>query len=91
MIRAASEAPIFWQFVGIGNESFEFLKKLDDIDERKVDNANFFALNNFASISDNDLYRRLLSEYPQWLELSEVKDMIANQQTKKGFFGRFLK
>ena len=42
-----------------------FLKKLDNINDRYVDNANFFALPNIVNIQDNQLYSLLLNEYPQ--------------------------
>lgn len=80
-ITASSYVPIFWQFIGISDgghsaSNFRFLKKLDEMDGRYVDNANFFQLNDLLEISDNDLYQRLLAEYPQWLEYSEVKYMM---------------
>lgn len=67
VITEASRYPIFWQFVGIGGSDFPFLEKLDDLKGRYVDNADFFALNDFRSIEDNELYSRLLTEYPGWL------------------------
>jgi hypothetical protein len=78
--------PIFWQFVGIGNERFEFLRKLDELDGRYVDNANFFALDDIERVADSVLYQRLLNEYPGWLALPEVQKMISGQPAKKGFF-----
>ena len=74
----SAKYPIFWQFVGIGNTSFKFLSHLDEMEGRLVDNANFFQLNDLDKISDNQLYKRLLQEYPQWLGYSEVKDMLIN-------------
>lgn len=90
ILTESSHAPIFWQYVGIGNESFDFLKRLDDLRGRYVDNANFFALNDFQTISDRDLYEKLLNEYPDWLALSKVQDMINNPTPpKKKRFGLF--
>lgn len=77
----SSYTPIFWQFIGIGGSSgFEFLKSLDEdeMDGRNVDNANFFELNDIFNISDDILYERMLKEYPEWLKLDKVKEMIAN-------------
>jgi len=96
-----SKYPIFWQFVGIGDEEFSFLKKLDDMSGRYVDNADFFSLNDFQRIDDNELYRRLLTEYPQWLALPQVQSMIqgnipnfsnaqATEPKKKGIFGKLF-
>lgn len=65
-IVEASKYNIFWQFVGIGNENFKFLKSLDNMDGRVVDNANFFAINDLDNIADEKLYDMLLAEYPEW-------------------------
>lgn len=63
-IREASKEPIFWQFMGVGGTHFEFLSKLDTMTGRFIDNAGFFAISNPDSISDNNLYEKMLSEYP---------------------------
>ena len=34
---------------------------------RYVDNANFFALDDFKAVGSSELYSRLLNEFPQWL------------------------
>lgn len=88
-IREMSKDPIFLQFVGIGNDRFSYLELLDEMDGRYVDNANFFALPNLINIQDNELYKLLLKEYPQWLQYSEVKHMIS-QQGKNGFFSKLF-
>ena len=75
----ASHCPIFWQFIGIGKNEFPFLEKLDEMDGRYVDNANFFAVNDIAEMSDDELYDKLLGEFPSWLEYPEVQKMIKNQ------------
>lgn len=73
-----SYMPIFWQFIGIGDCDFDFLERLDNMGGRYVDNANFFALNDLRDISDDELYKRLLQEFPSWLRYPEVKSMIQN-------------
>lgn len=65
-ISEASRHNIFFQFIGLGNENFRFLKKLDEMDGRYIDNANFFAIRNINAISDTELYDLLLQEYPLW-------------------------
>ncbi len=72
VIRQAAEHPIFWQFVGVGNESFRYLKKLDDMQGRYVDNADFFAVSQASQIQ----YQDLLNEYPGWLANPKVQDML---------------
>lgn len=72
-IVQASRSPIFWQFVGIGKGKFSFLEKLDTMPGRFIDNANFFALNDISSISDEELYKRMLTEFPSWLREARQK------------------
>ncbi|MWV42149.1 stress protein [Paenibacillus sp. HJL G12] len=76
IITAAAVQPIFWQFVGIGESDFEVLKRLDTMEGRVVDNANFMHLNDFKSISDEELYDRLLNEFPSWLKEAALKRII---------------
>lgn len=71
-IKEYAKYPIFWQFVGIGNDSFSFLESLDDMEGRYVDNADFFSVEN----PDNITYKQLLDEFPTWLENEKVKGMI---------------
>ena len=68
VIREASKYPVFWQFVGIGNTEFHYLEKLDQMSSRFIDNANFFAIEDINNISDNELYEKLLAEYPDWIK-----------------------
>lgn len=68
LIRA-SKYNIFWKFVGIGKEKFDFLEKLDNLKGRFIDNANFISVNNLSEIDDQTLYRLLLTEYSDWIGL----------------------
>ncbi|QDH20165.1 VWA domain-containing protein [Saccharibacillus brassicae] len=63
-----ADKPIFWQFVGLGRANFGVLEQLDDLRGRIVDNADFFALDDLDSVSDEELYDRLLNEFPGWLK-----------------------
>ncbi|WCK57063.1 VWA domain-containing protein (plasmid) [Aneurinibacillus sp. Ricciae_BoGa-3] len=65
-ITEASKHNIFFQFVGIGRESFQFLQKLDDLEGRYIDNADFFKIEDINSLSDERLYDMLMTEYPSW-------------------------
>lgn len=76
MIKKASEYNIFWQFVGIGNSHFDFLKRLDDMDGRFIDNANFFEIKDLNKVSDLDLYNKLFDEYPDWEKEARKKGLI---------------
>lgn len=72
VITKAAKLPIFWQFVGLGNDTMSYLEKLDDMEGRFVDNADFFKVNAVENIS----YKNLLDEFPGWLEFPEVKNML---------------
>lgn len=91
-IKEASGEPIFWQFMAIGDmpkpsfakqrnqrtlpRGFDFLKHLDDMPGRVVDNANFFAVSNPDDPSDEELYDLLMEEYPDWLRQVREKDIL---------------
>lgn len=101
MITKISNHPIFFQFIGVGNSSFSFLEKLDEMDGRYIDNANFFSVFDINSMSDDDLYDKLFAEFPSWLRDSKVQDMLKdvksltsnsdiNKSKKKGFFARLF-
>ena len=71
-IRRSSEFKIFYQFVGIGYENFRYLKKLDDLDGRAVDNTAFIKVEDFSRLNDDQLYAKLLEQYPQWLRAMNI-------------------
>lgn len=75
-IIEASKYGIFFQFVGIGNASFQFLDALDTMQGRTVDNANFFQANDLNSIPDEELYERLLNEFPDWIQKARNLSII---------------
>lgn len=72
----ASHYPIFWQFVGIGNNNFAFLEKLDTLQGRFIDNANFFSLDDLDTIAEESLYKRMLQEFPHWLKTAKEKNLF---------------
>lgn len=80
-VRAASYEPVFWQFMGIGSRGFPFLEKLDDLDGRFTDNADFFAVSEeellgTSPISDDELFERLMTEYPDWLRRARAQGLL---------------
>ncbi|MBC2726702.1 VWA domain-containing protein [Desulfosporosinus sp.] len=77
LITDAAILPLFWQFIGIGRENYGILEKLDTMEGRVVDNANFFALDDLDRISDEQLYERLLNEFPQWLKEAKLKKILS--------------
>ena len=76
LIVDASKLPIFWQFIGLGGSNYGVLERLDSMSGRVVDNCNFFSLDDIHSISEQELYERLLTEFPQWLRDAREKKII---------------
>ena len=64
----AAYLPIFWQFVGVDGSGYGLLEELDNMNGRYVDNANFFALDDFKHVDNKEIYSRLLEEFPSWLK-----------------------
>ena len=67
IVRELSNYNMFVQFVGIGNESFSYLKSLDDMKSRKCDNTGFIAVEDMDKMTDEELYTELLRQYKDWL------------------------
>lgn len=76
LLTDAAHLPIFWQFVGIGGRNYGVLEKLDTLQGRFVDNCGFFALDDLHSVSEQELYDRLLKEFPLWLKAAKEKNII---------------
>ncbi|WHY02923.1 VWA domain-containing protein [Neobacillus sp. DY30] len=75
-IVESSTKPIFWQFVGIGDSNFDVLEKLDTMEGRFIDNANFFHIKEIEKVSDEELYNNLLNEFPSWLNEAKTKGIL---------------
>lgn len=75
-LQQASDQPLFWQFVGIGNGNFDLLRKLDTMGGRVVDNANFFHFTSLETVSDDELYDALLDEFPEWLQQAKAHGIL---------------
>jgi hypothetical protein len=72
----ASVHPIFWQFLSIGSESIPFLEKLDDLDGRYVDNADYKPVGDVNVLTSTELYEMLVDEYPGWLTVMRERGHI---------------
>ncbi len=70
--RESAEHKMFIQCVGIGNENFKYLKKIDDLDGRRVDNTAFVEIKKLENLTDEELYSKLLEQYPDWLKAMNV-------------------
>ncbi|MCM2422978.1 VWA domain-containing protein [Streptomyces sp. RKAG293] len=75
-LRAAVEEPVFWQFVGLGRANFGVLEKFDTMPGRRVDNVGFFAVDDIDQVSDEELYDRLLQEFPSWLKAARSAGIL---------------
>ena len=78
-LTSSSYEPMFWQFMAIGasgSPAFAFLEKLDDLAGRYLDNADFFAVENPATISDDALFELLMTEYPAWLKQARAQGLL---------------
>ncbi|WP_405832154.1 vWA domain-containing protein [Streptomyces sp. NBC_01176] len=79
----AAKLPLFWQFIGFGDpdsKQFDFLRKLDELavpQKRAVDNAGFFhAGSDPLEVSDEELYDRMVGEFPQWLAAARARGIV---------------
>lgn len=74
IIRLLSRYNVFVQFIGLGNDDdFSYLKKLDDLSGRVVDNTGFIEVADFDRLSDDELYSKLLEQYIDWLKAMGIK------------------
>ncbi|MET7859046.1 VWA domain-containing protein [Streptomyces sp. NPDC005318] len=79
----AAKLPMFWQFIGFGNKrssQFDFLHKLDELAvpaQRPVDNAGFFHAGlDPRQVPDDELYDRLVAEFPLWLAAARAERIV---------------
>ena len=75
-IRRSANYPIFWKFVGLGGSNYGILEKLDTFSDRRIDNSNFFAIDNFATVKDEELYEQLLEEFKDWLDQAKIAGIL---------------
>ena len=68
IVRELSEYNMFVQFVGIGDSSFRYLEKLDELSGRNHDNTGFVKVSDLNELSDEELYKKLLEQYNTWLK-----------------------
>ena len=76
VIKEASDKAIFWQFVGVGGAGMAFLESLDDMEGRVVDNADFMRIVDIKSETDENLYDKLMNEFPGWLTQAKKKNIL---------------
>lgn len=71
-----STAPIFWKFLSIGRESFDFLQQLDDLEQRLIDNADYKPIGSIDALSDEQLIEALLDEYDTYVAEARGLGMV---------------
>ncbi|MEV5783469.1 VWA domain-containing protein [Streptomyces sp. NPDC052287] len=78
-----AKLPLFWQFIGFGDpdsKQFDFLRRLDELavpQKRAVDNAGFFhAGSDPLELGDEELYDRIVGEFPQWLAAARARGIV---------------
>ncbi|WP_280442191.1 VWA domain-containing protein [Nocardia brasiliensis] len=76
LMRDAARLPVFWQFIGLGKANYGLLRTLDELSDRLVDNAGFFALDDIDRVDDGELYTRLLGEFPDWLRAARTAGVL---------------
>lgn len=69
VIRESALTDTFIQFIGLGRDSFDYLRELDDLSGRAIDNTGFTNLNDLSKISDEDLYTLVLEQFADWLRV----------------------
>ncbi|MGW0566124.1 VWA domain-containing protein [Streptomyces tauricus] len=76
-LRTISNRPMFFAFVGFGPaRNMRFLKKLDNLSGRQVDNASFFHAADPHNVSDEALYDGITSQYAAWLTAARTEGIV---------------
>jgi len=76
-IRASSYEPIYWQFVGLGpGRRFDFLKRLDDLKNRLLDNTGFFEVAQVKGYSDDQFFDKMVGDYSKWVAQAKQKGLL---------------
>lgn len=70
-----SQLPIFVQFVGVGHHHFQYLKKLDDLGGRLIDNAGFFDAKDVGN-DQNRMLEKMLEEFPDYYAKARSQGLL---------------
>ncbi|MFE2994221.1 VWA domain-containing protein [Nocardia sp. NPDC059246] len=81
LISTAASRPVFWQFIGLGDNNFGILTQLDTMQGRIVDNAGFFRVVDIDSTTDTELYDALIGEFPDWMRAATAHRIIDPRYT----------
>lgn len=69
-----SQLPIFIQFIGVGPHGFDYLRKLDKLEGRLIDNAGFF--DSKEASGNNAMLNGLLNEFPSYIKEAKQVGLI---------------
>ncbi|CDH20616.1 hypothetical protein XBKQ1_270001 [Xenorhabdus bovienii str. kraussei Quebec] len=75
-IRRSANYPIFWKFVGLGGSNYGVLEDLDNFTDRRLDNTHFFAIDNFATVKEDQLYDLLLKDFKDWHDAATTERIL---------------
>ena len=66
LLEHMQDKDIYWQFVGIGNDTrFDYVRNLGDV----LPNVGFFHIPNLEEMKDMELYKNLLNEeFSEWIK-----------------------
>lgn len=76
-IRASSFEPIYWMFVGLGTgSSFRFLKALDNLPGRLMDNTGFLEVKKNSVYTDAQFYDKMVADYSRWVVEAKKQGLL---------------
>lgn len=76
LIKELAPRPVFFQFVGIGRESFSYLNTLNTLEGRVIDNTGFMKVEDIDSMNDTALFSEILNEFPEWITKSKAQGIL---------------
>ncbi|KUN37888.1 toxic cation resistance protein [Streptomyces longwoodensis] len=74
-LRRAATEPLFFVFVGFGYR-VNFLRRLDLLTGRLVDNAAFFPAPDPSRVTDEELYAAITGPYAKWLREARAAGVV---------------
>ena len=74
LLTQMSQLPIFVQFLGVGSWGFQFLRSLDDLSGRLIDNAGFFDAKDASNTEE--MLAGLLNEFPEYYQKARAEGLI---------------
>ena len=63
-----------------GSQSASILELLDDMEDRFIDNCDFFNINAPEKLSDEEFYKLMMTEFPNWLKEAKEKRLVQSNK-----------